>query len=265
MSLAVLECVFSDTFNTQSLCIPQHIYASTLATCNCNQPRWPSSIASVCPAELHWADSRSLSVRPPLAYPTSASAMAITDARVVTDLVPVSTEATTNLERGEGRSSSLILSNSASLDDASVCSPMKLIIRLLSVGLAVLRLMIGIYLPHESGQASPVEWVQLNESCWRVRLNESDWMSPSLVTPTAVRGPSICWSQRSAGPLTVRHTVCVSHSLLITVDDHSPDPPVEGSLPLVFFISLSSWFRYYVELLDIAYAFDQHLSLFFYL
>ena len=77
-------------------------------------------------------------------------AAVITDARAGTGLVPVSAEATTTSER-EGRSSSLILPNSASLDDASVCSPMELIIRLLSEGLAALSLVIGIYLPHESG------------------------------------------------------------------------------------------------------------------
>ena len=62
---------------------------------------------------------------------------AITDARAGTGLVPVSVEATATSEKGEERSSSPI-HKSASLDDASVCSPMELIIRLLSVGLAVL-------------------------------------------------------------------------------------------------------------------------------
>ena len=54
-------------------------------------------------------------------------------------------------------------------------------------------------------------------------------MSPSLVTPTAdsVRGPAVCGSQCSAAdPLTVDHTVRVSHRLQTTVDDHSLDPSV---------------------------------------
>ena len=87
---------------------------------------------------------------PTLAYSSSASAAAIADARAGNGMVPVSTEATTPSARGEGRSSSLIPPNYASLDDALVCSPMELIIRLLSVGLAILSLMIGIYLPHQS-------------------------------------------------------------------------------------------------------------------
>ena len=129
------------------------------------------------------------------------------------------------------------------------------LIRLLSVGLVVFSLRIGIYLPHKSGWTSPVErvrlnesgwtspvervrfnesgWtssverVRLNESCWtspveRVRLNETGWMSPSLVTPTAdpVRWPPVCGSQRSADPLTVGHTVRVSHRLWTPSADH---------------------------------------------
>ena len=103
-------------------------------------------------------------------------------------LVPELAEASTASQRAEGRSSSLILLNSASLDDASVCSPVELIIRPLSVGLAALSLMIQIYLPtwvrlNESSRRSAVEWVRLNESSGtnpveQIRLNESFWMSP---------------------------------------------------------------------------------------
>ena len=85
--------------------------------------RMLSSIASVCPAEPHWADSRWLSVPPTLEYSSIASAVAIPDARAGTGLMLASAEATTASKR-EGRSSSLTLPNYASLDDASVCSPM---------------------------------------------------------------------------------------------------------------------------------------------
>ena len=62
-------------------------------------------------------------------------------------------------ERGEKGSPSLTLPHSASLDDAFVRSPIELIISLLSAGLVVFSLRIGIYLPHSS-----VERVRLNES-----------------------------------------------------------------------------------------------------
>ena len=92
------------------------------------------------------ADSRSLSVQPPLAYFSSTSAAAITEAWAGTGLVPGSAETTTASER-EGRSPYIILVNSASLDDASVCPSMEFILKPLSVDLALLSLMIVIYLP----------------------------------------------------------------------------------------------------------------------
>ena len=53
--------------------------------------------------------------------------------------------------------------------------------------------------------------------------------------------------------LTVNHTVRVSHRLRITADDHS----------LVFFVR--TIFRYDINLFGKAYAFDNDLSLLFYL
>ena len=51
----------------------------------------------------------------------------------------------------------------------------------------------------------------------------------SRFTPTAdhVHGSPVCGSQQSVDPLTVGHTVRVSHRLQITVYDHSPDPTAD--------------------------------------
>ena len=168
-------------------------------------------------------------------------------------------EATTTSER-EGRSSSLILPNSASFGDASVCSTMKLILRPLSVGLAVLSFMVEFYRLtwswlNESGWTSPVEWVRLKESGWmspdewwqRLRtlrritlpadrsVRRTHWLwittfayrtgcgSPLMITHAdpSVDDHTDCGSQRSADPLTVDHTVRVSHRLRITVSGSS--------------------------------------------
>ena len=83
---------------------------------------------------------------------------------------------------------------------------------------------------NESGWTSWVELVRLNESSWtslveRVWLNESGWTMATTADPAADH--TACGSQRSVDPLTVDHTVRVSHRLRITVGDHSADPSVD--------------------------------------